>query len=127
MKASLALAVLAIAVLPPVVAAQNRHSLLNRSVALARIHGRAIAPVCPTLVQLRDRVETQKGRWNDRNIGCGHVLAGNFEGAQVIADSGKYVQVRFMRKDAPSTNSWMHQGGLSRDLWTTRDRFVARK
>ncbi|MBA3671808.1 MAG: hypothetical protein H0W68_07275 [Gemmatimonadaceae bacterium] len=94
------------------------------SFVLARVKGRAIAPVCPTLAQIRDLDETRKGRWHDANMGCGQVLSGNFERAELVADSGKYVLLRFSRRNVPSTASWMYQGKTSRELWTPRARYV---
>ena len=104
--------------------AQSRPPAGAGSVELAKINGRAIAPVCPTLAQIRDFDGTQARRWSKSTLGCGHVLRGNFERAELVADSGAYVQLRFVRRNVPSTSSWMYEGDTARLMWTPRSRYV---
>ena len=108
----------------PLVAVTQSHPVDRApSVTLAKIDGRAIAPVCPSLAQIRNFGDT-KSHWSKATIGCGHVLRGNFDHAELVADSGAYLQVRFARRNVPSTSSWMYEGDTTRTLWTLRSRFV---
>lgn len=131
MRVPMAVVLLTILFASPPLQAQAKPSASDSAVAgsasgtlvLASAGGRRIAPVCPALSQLRSLVEAKNGKWHKSNIGCGYVLPGNFERAEVLADSGAYLQVRFTRKDEDSTRSWMYEGGLSRILWTPRSRY----
>ena len=109
--------------MPLVAVAQSHPVDRTRSVTLAKVDGRAIAPVCPSLAQIRE-FGGMRGHWSKATIGCGHVLRGNFDHAELVADSGAYLQVRFARRNVPSTSSWMYQGDTTRTLWTLRSRFV---
>lgn len=104
--------------------AKTKASGSQRAVTLARLDGRSIAPVCPTHEQIRVLQETKKGRWTDHSRGCGYVTPGNFEHAEIVADSGTYVLVRFNRSPASESISWIYQGGATRMLWTPKRNLV---
>lgn len=108
-----------LALLPASALAQSQasDSIANgwtgKSVALARVNGRAMSAACPKLVQIDHFVRERARKWDDASIGCQFMLSGNFIGAKVVEQSGDYIRVTFALAGFPTT----------RTLWTPRGNF----
>jgi hypothetical protein len=89
----------------------------GKSVVLARVDGRSMAPACPTLEQIRPYAQSRK--WSRAALGCRFMLAGNFTHAQVLEDAPGFVRVRYTL--TAGTPPWF----LPREdtFWTPRDRY----
>ena len=78
----------------------------GKSVALARVEGRSIAPACPKLAQIDHFVRERAMKWDDASLGCRFMLSGNFAYADVVEESGDYIRVRFGIPSVPRTETF---------------------
>ncbi len=76
--------------------ASTVHAWTGKSVALAKVGGRSMAPACPERAQIDHFVRERSLKWDDASIGCRFLLSGNFTSAQVVEESGDYLRVTFM-------------------------------
>lgn len=81
------------------------HAWIGKSVAIARVDNRSIAPACPTRAQIDHFVRERSLKWDDASVGCRFMLAGNFTEARVVAVSGDYVRVTFTLTSFPTEHT----------------------
>ncbi len=91
---------------------------VGRSVVLAPLEGRAMAPACPELRQIRHLAE-QHGRWERSAVGCRYMLGGNFINALVVDDAGDFVRVRYTLTRGRSSKFLPRED----TFWTPRDHY----
>jgi hypothetical protein len=74
-------------------------SWVGKSVVISNV-GRRMAPACPGRAQAEHYHKVKSLKFDKAAVGCVVMRSGNFDSATVVADSGEYVKVNFMRKKA---------------------------